>query len=76
MNGYAVQVSLDEIFGNHFENGAGMIITTGQNEFLGVGKGFRVLITERSPSPFKPVFGYGSVHAERGGGDRSCEPKL
>ena len=59
MNGYAVQVSLDEIFGNHSENGAGMIIATGQNEFLGVGKGFRVLITQRSPSPFK--LGYASI---------------
>ena len=53
MNGYAVQVSLDDIFGNRAENGAGIIIATGQNEFLGVGKGFRVLITPRSPSPFK-----------------------
>jgi beta-galactosidase GanA len=53
MNGYAVRVSLDEIFGNHSESGAGLIIATGQNEFLGVGKGFRVLISPRSPSPFK-----------------------
>ena len=59
MKGYAVQVSLDEIFGNHSENGAGMIIATGQNEFLGVGKGFRVLITPRSPTPFK--LGYASI---------------
>ena len=59
MNGYAVRVSLDEIFGSHSENGAGMIIATGQNEFLGVGKGFRVLITQHSPSPFK--LGYSSI---------------
>jgi hypothetical protein len=59
MNGYTVQVSLDEIFGNHSENGAGMIIATSQNEFLGVGKGFRVLITPRSPSTFK--LGYASI---------------
>jgi len=59
VNGYAVQVSLDEIFGNHSENGTGMIIATGQNEFLGVGKGFRVLITPRSPSTFK--LGYASI---------------
>jgi Domain of unknown function (DUF5597)/Beta-galactosidase len=59
MNGYTVRVSLDEIFGSHSENGAGMIIATGQNEFLGVGKGFRVLITQRSPSPFK--LGYSSI---------------
>jgi hypothetical protein len=59
MNGYAVQVSLDEIFGNHSENGAGMIIATSQNEFLGVGKGFRVLINPRLPSSFK--VGYASI---------------
>jgi Domain of unknown function (DUF5597)/Beta-galactosidase len=59
MNGYSVKVSLDEIFGNHTENGAGLIIATGQNEFLGVGKGFRVMITPRSPSPFK--LGYASI---------------
>lgn len=59
VNGYAVQVSLDEIFGNRSENGTGMIIATGQNEFLGEGKGFRVLITPRSPSTFK--LGYASI---------------
>jgi hypothetical protein len=53
MNGYVVRVSLDEVFGNRAENGAGILIATGPNEFLGVGKGFRVLITPRSPSPFK-----------------------
>jgi hypothetical protein len=53
MNGYTVQVSLDNIFGTQAETGAGLIIATGQDEFLGVGKGFRVLITPRSPSAFK-----------------------
>ena len=53
MNGYVVQVSLDEIFGSHSENGAGILIASGPNEFLGVGKGFRVLVTPRFPSPFK-----------------------
>jgi len=59
MNGYTAHVSLDEIFGNHSENAFGLIIATGLNEFLGVGKGFRVLITARSPSPFK--LGYASI---------------
>jgi len=59
MNGYAVQVSLDELFGTHAENGYGLIIATGQDEFLGVGKGFRVLVTPRSPSPFK--LGFASI---------------
>lgn len=59
MNGDVVQVGLDEIFGNHAESGYGLIIATGENEFLGVGKGFRVLITPRSPSPFK--LGFASI---------------
>ena len=59
MNGYTVRVSLDEIFGNHTEKGFGLIMATGQDEFLGVGKGFRVLITARAPSPFK--LGYASI---------------
>ena len=36
-----------------------MIVATGQDEFLGVGKGFRVRITPRSPSAFK--LGYASI---------------
>ena len=59
MNGYTVRVSLDEIFGNHTEKGFGLIMATGQDEFLGVGKGFRVLITARASSPFK--LGYASI---------------
>jgi hypothetical protein len=59
MNGYVVHVSLDEIFGNHAESGYGLIIATGQDEFLGVGKGFRVLITPRSASSFR--LGYASI---------------
>jgi hypothetical protein len=59
MNGYMVHVSLDEIFGDHSEKGFGLIIATGQDEFLGAGKGFRVLITARAPSPFK--LGYASI---------------
>jgi hypothetical protein len=59
VNGYAVRISLDEIFGNHSENAAGLIIATGHNEFLGVGKGFRVIISPRWPSPFK--LGFASI---------------
>jgi hypothetical protein len=59
MNLYTVDVSLDEIFGNQSEKGFGLIVATGQNEFLGIGKGFRVLITARSSSPFK--LGYASI---------------
>jgi len=49
MQGYEVDVSLDEIFGSHAEDGYGMILSTGPDAFLGVGKGFRVKFTPRNP---------------------------
>jgi beta-galactosidase GanA len=45
--GYTVHVVLDEIFGEHAQNGFGMIMPAGKDEFLGVGKGFRVSFTPR-----------------------------
>jgi beta-galactosidase GanA len=48
MSGYTVHITLDEIFGNHAQSGYGMIMATGPDEFLGVGKGFRVSFTPRS----------------------------
>jgi beta-galactosidase GanA len=45
MQEYDVTVSLDEIFGHHAEDGYGMILATGPDAFLGVGKGFRVKFT-------------------------------
>jgi beta-galactosidase GanA len=63
MHGNTVQVSLDEIFGYHAEKGFGLIIATGQgegqDEFVGAGKGFRVLITPRSPTA--PRIGIASI---------------
>ncbi|MFL6428653.1 MAG: DUF5597 domain-containing protein [Acidobacteriaceae bacterium] len=50
MQGYEVQVSLDEIFGGHAENGYGLIMATGPDAFLGVGEGFRVKFTPRDSS--------------------------
>jgi hypothetical protein len=49
MNGYTVRVSLDELFGEHAADGFGLIMATGPDEFMGVGKGFRVTFTPRSP---------------------------
>jgi len=43
--GYKLHVALDELFGHSAENGFGLILPTGKNEFLGVGKGFRVSFT-------------------------------
>ncbi len=48
MNGYTVHVSLDNIFGSAAESGFGLIMATGENEFLGAGKGFRVSFAERA----------------------------
>jgi beta-galactosidase GanA len=48
MSGYTVHVALDEIFGNHAENGFGLIMAAGKDGFIGVGKGFRVSFTPRS----------------------------
>jgi beta-galactosidase GanA len=50
IQGNTVHVSRDEIFGFHAEKGFGLIIATAKDEFVGVGKGFRVLITPRSPT--------------------------
>ncbi len=50
MQGYTVHVTLDEIFGIHAENGFGLIMATGKDEFIGAGKGFRVWFTPRAAS--------------------------
>jgi len=49
LGGYAVHVALDEIFGHHAESGFGLIMATGKDEFLGVGKGFRVSFKALAP---------------------------
>lgn len=51
MNGYRLDISLDEIFGNRAEAGYGLIMGTGPNEFLGAGSGFRVSFVPDSPGP-------------------------
>ncbi|MGA2851311.1 MAG: DUF5597 domain-containing protein [Terracidiphilus sp.] len=48
MGGYILHVTLDEIFGHGAEAGFGLILETGPDEFLGVGKGFRVSFTPHS----------------------------
>jgi hypothetical protein len=42
VNGYALHVSLDEIFGQGTASGYGLIMADGQDRFLGAGRGFRV----------------------------------
>ena len=48
MNGYQIEVSLDEIFGNNAEQGFGLIMSDGAERFLGAGKGVRVSFQPRS----------------------------
>ncbi len=58
LNGYDVQISLDEIFGNHAQKGYGLIFANGPNEFLGVGSGFRVSFTPKSAGAPHAGIGY------------------
>lgn len=48
LNGTALHVSIDEIFGQHAESGYGLIMATGPDEFIGAGKGFRVSVASAS----------------------------
>jgi Domain of unknown function (DUF5597)/Beta-galactosidase len=51
MNGYQLDVSLDQIFGSEAKAGYGLIMATGPDEFLGAGSGFRVAFSPTSPGP-------------------------
>ena len=48
MNGYQLHVTLDDIFGHRSPRGFGLIMSTGPEEFIGAGKGFRVTFSPRS----------------------------
>lgn len=48
MQGYTVHVTLDEVFGMHADEGYGLILSEGKDQFLGLGKGFRVAFIPRS----------------------------
>jgi beta-galactosidase GanA len=47
MNGVTLHVALDSSFGTRASSAFGLIMATGKDEFLGVGKGFRVTFTAR-----------------------------
>ncbi len=51
LGGYTVHVTLDEIFGYHADSGYGLLMATGKDQFLGLGKGFRVSFTPRAAGP-------------------------
>ena len=42
MNGYRLEISLDELFGHKATLGYGLVMADGDNKFMGVGSGFRV----------------------------------
>ncbi len=48
MQGYTLHVTLDEVFGMRADEGYGLIISEGKDQFLGLGKGFRVAFIPRS----------------------------
>jgi hypothetical protein len=50
MKGVTLHVSLDNSFGTRASSAFGLIMATGKDEFLGVGKGFRVTVTARDSS--------------------------
>jgi len=51
LGGYALDISLDSVFGYTAELGYGLIINTGPDEFFGVGSGFRVAFRPTTPGP-------------------------
>ena len=59
MNGYALHVQLDDLFGDRAENGYGLIMGEGKDQFLGVGRGFKVAISAANEGD-RPV-GIGAV---------------
>jgi beta-galactosidase GanA len=43
LGGINLEISLDELFGHQAEQGAGVVMATGPDQFLGAGSGFRVI---------------------------------
>jgi len=63
LNGMELHVAIDEIFGHHADSGYGLVMATGPDEFLGVGKGFRVSFAASSPA--SPRVGIASIDEGR-----------
>lgn len=58
LNGYQLEIRLDEIFGSGADKGYGLIIATGPDEFLGAGSGFRVSFSPKSSGASRAGIGY------------------
>jgi hypothetical protein len=59
LNGYRLDVTLDQIFETAAKTGFGLVISTGPDEFLGAGSGFRIAFSPTKPGP--PHVGIGSI---------------
>jgi len=57
LGGYELEISLDSIFGATSDNGSGIVIHTGPDEFLGAGCGFRVRFKPKTPGPGRAGIG-------------------
>jgi beta-galactosidase GanA len=51
MGGYHVEISLDSVFGHTAQLGYGIVIATGNGQYLGAGQGFRVMFKPLGPGP-------------------------
>ena len=60
MNGYKVEISLDELFGHKSTIGYGVVMTDGEGKFIGAGSGFRVRFFPLQKDS-KTIIGVGSV---------------
>lgn len=58
INGYQLNITLDDIFGSRAKKGFGLIIATGPDEFIGAGSGFRVSFTPRLAGAPQAGVGY------------------
>jgi beta-galactosidase GanA len=60
MNGYKVEISLDELFGHKSTLGYGIVMADGENKFTGAGSGFRVRFFPLEEDS-KTIIGVGNV---------------
>lgn len=60
MNGYTLEISLDEIFGRKSKLGYGIVMAEGPNKFVGAGSGFRVRFFPAAKDS-KKIIGIGNV---------------
>ena len=51
LGGYELEITRDAVFDYKAESGYGLVIATGPEEFLGVGRGFRVGFRPQTPGP-------------------------